>query len=146
MRYIFLLLTFFFVTSCTTTKYAYEHYEVCESYNLSFNEIVACGKRNRNVECSKNNSCTSMGNRLVKILDTLAKQVKSGEISESTAKLRYYDYIASYEREVKAQEAAAWQSVSDAFDDIGDSYKSTTCFNSGNISSYGSYFGTTTCY
>ena len=150
MKNLFALFLFLTISGCLSSKGAHEHYEECEGSASSFRELVSCGKEKRMSECKPNGTCSKMGNRLVRILDTLSDQVASGEISESKAKLKYYDYIDRYDKEARRMEAAKWDALSDSLDDLADSYRApTTCFSSGSMNSYGSYgsySGSTTCY
>ena len=93
LNYNFILTELNKIKSTKFFKADYSHYLECLDINTEFKEIILCGKEKRLEYCSKLQSCTQKGNRLVYYFDALAEGVENGEITDSSAKILFSDYL-----------------------------------------------------
>jgi hypothetical protein len=81
---------------CATQKAAWDHYDDCAKQNLSFVDMVACGKQRRTAFCEANHSCEPAGDEVVAYADSLAKAVSRHEMTEAEAKRKWSVYITGH--------------------------------------------------
>ncbi len=93
LNYNFILTELTKIKSSKFFKADYSHYQECLDINTEFKEIILCGKEKRLEYCSKLQSCTQKGNRLVYYFDALAEGVENGEMTDSSAKILFSNYL-----------------------------------------------------
>lgn len=122
------------LSGCMSTKAAYEHYDACSKANLSFREMVKCGKMKRTEYCTSAANCGSEGDAIVQYADTLAQAVDRKEMSESDAKLRWLEYrngrADAFHSSEQADAARASAAIS-SMNAVNAANRPRTCYNLG---------------
>ena len=136
-----LLLLVFLVSFAAPTAFAVKpassHYNSCSKKYSEFVDIASCGKSARNRTCKSR--CSAEGDSLVRYADTLAHGVKTRQITDYEAKIKFAEYQQVWDRNISNLNAAQrrqGQALMDLGAQIsgGGSYynnsgsKSLTCF------------------
>jgi hypothetical protein len=96
--------------SCAANKSAWQHYDECATQNLSFADMVACGKQRRATYCEPNHTCSDEGNAIVMYADSLVQSVSRRELSEPEARRKWIEFRmarADTQKQLAVQAAAA---------------------------------------
>ena len=128
------------LSSCASNKAAYEHYDACSKTNLSFREMVSCGKTRRTEYCTKADNCGADGDAIVQYADTLVQAVDRKEMTESDAKLRWLEYRngrADALNNAQQAEASRAAAAAASINAVNAANRPRTCYTNG---------GVTNCY
>jgi hypothetical protein len=84
------------LSGCYAPRAAWEHYDDCAKQNLSFVDMVACGKQRRTAFCEADHSCAPEGDAVVTYADGLAQSVSRHEMSEAEAQRKWIAFRAGH--------------------------------------------------
>lgn len=85
--------TFILLTGCASGPPTQQHYQTCNNYLDTLDDVLSCGRKARMNSCLSNNSCSASGNNLVSFFDELRLKIESGELSDSNARLIFNNQI-----------------------------------------------------
>tara|TARA_B110000902_G_C14245887_1_gene564274 strand:+ start:138 stop:1145 length:1008 start_codon:yes stop_codon:yes gene_type:complete len=119
--------TFILLTGCASGPPAQQHYQTCNNYLDTLDDVLSCGKKARNDSCLSNNSCSTDGDNLVSFFDELRLKLESGELSGSDARLIFNNQIRYMEilRNQRSQLEFFWPADVNAFSSSEASTKKT---------------------
>tara|TARA_Y200000002_G_scaffold63655_2_gene48696 strand:+ start:81 stop:485 length:405 start_codon:yes stop_codon:yes gene_type:complete len=98
---LFLILTIFFLTSCSAIKYPHNYFSDCEKKFNKFSALSECAMKEIKEDCQGNSVCKPEETRFVNIIKRLQVMVNNEEISENEAMFRYFNLIDYEESKFK---------------------------------------------
>lgn len=105
MKY-FLILSFFVITSCASSKYSYSYFIDCEKQFSEFINISSCALKKIQKDCNNDTNCRNENTRFVDVIKRLQTMVQNNEITNNEAMFRYYNLIDYEESKSKIKRNA----------------------------------------